>query len=109
MNRKRPSDFRSKKLEAFDQSWASHVLANGMHALHIPTPNDDHFFIGLMIKAGSRLELPAIGGVSHFLEHMMFRGSKRHPEFTKLAEAFEWLGGEWNAATSHEHTEYWYS
>jgi predicted Zn-dependent peptidase len=40
---------------------------------------------------------------------MMFRGSKRYPQFTQLAEAFEWLGGEWNAATGHEHTEYWYA
>src|SRR4051794_25590431 len=63
-----------------------------------------------MIKTGSRLETgPFPQGVSHFLEHMMFRGSSRYPEFTRLAEAFEWLGGDWNAATGHEHTEYLYS
>lgn len=62
-----------------------------------------------MIRTGARLEKSSELGISHFLEHMMFRGSERYPKFTDLAEAFEWLGGEWNAATGHEHTEYWYS
>lgn len=39
----------------------------------------------------------------------MFRGSKRFPSFGGLSEAFEWLGGEWNAATGQEYTEYVYS
>ena len=78
--------------------------------MHVPQVHDDHFFLGVMLKAGSRLEKGKHPqGVSHFLEHMMFRGSARYPEFTRLAEAFEWLGGEWNAATGHEHTEYWYA
>ncbi len=107
---KLPSDFHTQKLEAFDNSWRRKTLKNGMTALHIPLPHDDHFFLGVTIKAGSRLESsPHHAGVAHFLEHMMFRGSGKYPEFTKLAEAFEWLGGDWNAATGQEHTEYWYS
>ena len=39
----------------------------------------------------------------------MFRGSKNYPSFRSISRAFEWLGGEWNAATGHEHTEYWFS
>jgi zinc protease len=39
----------------------------------------------------------------------MFRGSTRFPTSAALAEAFEWLGGEWNAATGTEHTEFWYT
>lgn len=84
-------------------------LPSGLTALHVPLPHDDHFFLGVMIRAGSRMEKDHLPGVSHFLEHMMFRGSDRYPEFSRLAEAFEWLGGEWNAATGQEHTEYWYS
>ena len=72
-------------------------------------PHTDQFFISQMVRAGSRLEPSDRYGVSHFLEHMMFRGSRLHPDFSKLAEAFESLGGDWNAATGHEHTEYWYS
>ncbi len=107
--RKSPASFHTNRLEAFDSSWVEKKLPNGMTALHVPLPHDDHFFLGVMIRAGSRLEAGHPSGVSHFLEHMMFRGSARHPEFSRLAEAFEWLGGDWNAATGQEHTEYWYS
>lgn len=107
--RKRPTELRTARLDHFDRSWSVRTLANGMKALHVPTIHDDQLIVGVMIRAGTRLEMPAIAGVSHFLEHMMFRGSRRYPQFTQLAEAFEWLGGEWNAATAHEHTEYWYS
>lgn len=110
LHRKDPRDFHTRRLEGFDSGWRCRKLASGLTLLHVPLPHDDRFFLGAMIKAGSRLERHEHApGVSHFLEHMMFRGSKKFPEFTKLAEAFEWLGGDWNAATGQEHTEYVYS
>lgn len=87
---------------------SQHSLTNGFTHIHITPHNDSHFFIGLYIKVGTRWELKKQSGISHFLEHMMFRGSKEHPSFVKLAEKFEQYGGEWNAATGHEHTEYTY-
>ena len=108
--RKGPGDFSSPRLAAFDAAWQTRALPSGLTLLHAPLPHDDRFFLGVTVKAGSRLESGThLSGVSHFLEHMMFRGSSAYPEFARLAEAFEWLGGEWNAATGHEHTEYWYS
>ena len=104
-----PSDIKSSRLALFDQSWRRRTLDSGLRLLHIPTPWDDHFHIGMMIKCGSRFERSEVAGLTHFLEHMMFRGSQRHPNFIDLAAAFEWLGGDWNAATSREHTEFWYS
>jgi predicted Zn-dependent peptidase len=89
--------------------WDQFSLPNGMTAVHCPLPGDNRAYAGLVIRTGSRNEHLAQLGVSHFLEHMMFRGSKAHPSFRQLAEAFEWLGGEWNAATGAEHTEYWYA
>ena len=94
---------------SLDPSWEEYTLANGMNAVHCPLPGDSRAYAGLIIRTGSRFENPTQLGVSHFLEHMMFRGSKKHPSFRQLAEAFEWLGGEWNAATGTEQTEYWYS
>ena len=89
-------------MEQFDKLWSQQTLPSGLTLVHVPQVHDDHFFLGVMLKAGSRLEKGKHPqGVSHFLEHMMFRGSARYPEFTRLAEAFEWLGGEWNAATGH--------
>ncbi len=77
----------SPRLLRFDRSWTGRTLANGMRAIHVPAPDRESFYLEL---------------------HMMFRGSNRFPEFTALARAFESLGGEWNAATGHEHTEYSY-
>jgi predicted Zn-dependent peptidase len=106
---KTPIQFTNKRLEAFDISWTKTKLANGITCIHVPVTSDDSFYIGAMIKSGSRFESKTKIGLAHFLEHMMFRGSKSFPQFTQLAEAFEWLGGDWNAATGHDHTEYWYT
>lgn len=106
---KRPVDFDSPRLAFFDQGWQKRVLPSGLTVMHAPLEGSDSFYIGAIMRTGTRLETAHESGVSHFLEHMMFRGSRRHPEFIQLAEAFEWLGGDWNAATGHEHTEYWYA
>lgn len=100
--------YQSKFLEQFDNSWVKQILPNGMLAVHIPRLNDDQFYLETMVKSGARNETAATAGLGHFLEHMMFRGTERLPHFTDLASEFEWLGGEWNAATGYEHTEYSY-
>ena len=107
--RKKPHDFDSHRLGLFDSGWQKRVLPSGLTIMHAPLDGSDSFYLGATIRTGTRLESKKEAGVSHFLEHMMFRGSDRYPEFTQLAEAFEWLGGDWNAATGHEHTEYWYA
>lgn len=109
MLRPSPDRFATQRLRHFDTVWTRRRLENGMTAIHVPTPGDDRFYLGVMIKSGTRLENATQAGISHFLEHMMFRGSQLYPDFTQLAEAFEWLGGDWNAATSYEQTEYTYS
>jgi len=59
--------------------------------------------LGFWIGAGSRDEEPANAGVSHFIEHLLFKGSDRYAA-QEIAEIFDALGGELNAATSREHT-----
>src|SRR5439155_1766732 len=59
--------------------------------------------LGFWIGAGSRDETEAKAGVSHFIEHMLFKGSQRYTA-QEIAEIFDGLGGELNAATSREHT-----
>ena len=59
--------------------------------------------IGLWIRTGSRDEDPAQAGVSHFLEHLLFKGTKRHSA-TEIAEIFDGIGASVNAATSKEST-----
>jgi predicted Zn-dependent peptidase len=59
--------------------------------------------IGLWIGAGSRDESPAKAGVSHFIEHLLFKGTERY-DAVRIAELFDAMGGELNAATSRETT-----
>lgn len=99
-----------QELLRFDQSWRQWTLRNGLRCLHVPLPpRDQRFHVLVMVHTGSRDETPELAGISHLLEHMMFRGSAMFPNFTQLSEAFEDLGGEWNAATGHEYTEFFYS
>ncbi|HET8605752.1 MAG TPA: pitrilysin family protein [Gaiellaceae bacterium] len=59
--------------------------------------------VGFWIGAGSRDEVDPQAGVSHFIEHLLFKGSSRFGAL-EIAEIFDGLGGELNAATSREHT-----
>jgi predicted Zn-dependent peptidase len=59
--------------------------------------------VGFWIGAGSRDEDEPTAGVSHFIEHLLFKGSSRY-DALEIAEIFDGLGGELNAATSREHT-----
>ena len=61
----------------------------------------------LMFKIGSRYEPERVAGISHFVEHMLFKGSDRYPTSKAVAEAIEGVGGELNAATDKEATVYW--
>ncbi len=59
--------------------------------------------LGLWIGAGSRDEPPSKAGVSHFIEHLLFKGTARY-DAVRIAELFDTMGGELNAATSRETT-----
>ncbi|HEY54412.1 MAG TPA: insulinase family protein, partial [Caldilineae bacterium] len=63
--------------------------------------------IGLYIKVGSRYEETSEAGVSHFIEHMLFKGCQDWPTSLDIAKEIEGRGGYLNASTSHEFTTYW--
>jgi predicted Zn-dependent peptidase len=63
--------------------------------------------MAIMFKVGSRYESDQEAGVSHFLEHMFFKGSARYGGAKEIAEAIEGVGGVLNAATDKELTMYW--
>ena len=60
-----------------------------------------------MFKVGSRYERADVAGVSHFVEHMVFKGSQRFPTAMAVAESIEGIGGDLDAATDKELTMYW--
>lgn len=93
----------------FEASWRRRTLSNGLRLIHCPLLNDNRFYLSALFGAGSVFDYEGKSGLAHFLEHMMFRGSQNYPSFLTLAGAFEKFGGEWNASTSNEATEYSYS
>ena len=83
------------------------VLDNGLPVLTSSMPHTRSVTIAIFIGAGSRYESDEIAGVSHFLEHLLFKGTKNWPTARELSEAVEGLGGMMNASTDREMTVYW--
>jgi predicted Zn-dependent peptidase len=83
------------------------ILSNGLRLLVAPMPHTHSVSIGFFIGTGSRYEENACAGVSHFIEHMLFKGTEKWPTARALAEAIEGIGGVINAGTGRELTNYW--
>src|SRR4051812_41024979 len=83
------------------------VLENGLRVLTSSIGHTQAVSVSIFVGAGSRYESDDVAGVSHFLEHMVFKGTERRPNPRELAEAIEGIGGAMNAATDKELTAYW--
>lgn len=82
------------------------VLQNGLTLLLVPIETASSVTVSIFVKAGSRYEPVRLNGISHFLEHLHFKGSKKFPSAKRLSEAIDSIGGEFNANTGKEHTQY---
>lgn len=82
-------------------------LGNGLRVVAARMPHLHSVEVAVYIKAGGRNDPPGKAGVSHFLEHMLFRGTREYPTTLDLERAFEALGGSANAATDAESTCYY--
>jgi predicted Zn-dependent peptidase len=82
------------------------VLPNGLRVVTQPMPTARSVAVGLFVGVGSRREDEAHAGLSHLLEHLVFKGTRRYPEAGALSEAVEGCGGSVNAATDRELTIY---
>lgn len=83
------------------------VLANGLRVVTSYMPHTRSVSINLFVGAGSRYESDEQAGVSHFLEHMLFKGSRKRPSARQISEEIEGIGGVSNAATDKELTVYY--
>ena len=83
------------------------VLENGLTIVKINLPNFHTITNFLVIRSGSRYETPEINGIAHFLEHLVFKGTKSFAGPKEIAETIEGIGGYFNAWTSNDHTAYW--
>lgn len=83
------------------------VLDHSLRVVTAPLPHSRSASISIFIGAGSRYEREEIAGISHFVEHMLFKGTERYPSPKEISEAIEGVGGVLNAATDKELTVYW--
>ena len=83
------------------------TLDNGLRILTVSMPHVQSASIGFFLNIGSRYEGPELAGASHFIEHMLFKGTARRPTALHIAEAIEGKGGVFNANTGLETTLYW--
>lgn len=83
-----------------------HTCQNGLRIVLEPISTVRSVAIGVWIGAGSRYEKEENNGISHFLEHMLFKGTKKRSA-REIAEAFDSIGGQVNAFTSKEYTCYY--
>ena len=83
------------------------VLSNGLRVLTISMPSFESATVLVMVGAGSRYENRNNNGISHFLEHMAFKGTSKRPSAMAISSLIEGMGGEFNAFTGKEETGYY--
>jgi predicted Zn-dependent peptidase len=82
------------------------ILPNGLRVLSEPMPAVVSSTIGIWVENGSRYEVPAENGVSHFIEHLLFKGTRKRTA-AQIAEQIDAVGGVLNAFTGKEYTCYY--
>jgi predicted Zn-dependent peptidase len=83
------------------------TLENGLRVITIPMENANSVTVLILVGTGSKYETKDINGISHFLEHMFFKGTEKRPNTLDISETLDSVGGEYNAFTSKEVTGYW--
>ena len=83
------------------------TLANGVRVVSGPMSGVRSASLIFYYGVGSRFERPAISGMSHYLEHMLFKGTELRPDPMQISQEIEGIGGILNAATGREATNYW--
>ena len=84
-----------------------HELPGGARLVVESMPERNSASVVFMFGGGSRLEDDRLAGVSHFIEHLFFKGTKKRPSSKEIADAIEGVGGFINASTDKELTAYW--
>jgi len=83
------------------------TLDNGLRIITIPVENSNSVTVLILVGTGSKYETREINGISHFLEHMFFKGTEKRPNTLKISETLDSVGGQYNAFTDKEVTGFW--
>lgn len=84
-----------------------HVLENGLRVHIVPMPSVKSATALILVGTGSRYETREINGISHFLEHLFFKGTTTRPSTFEISSLIDSLGAEYNAFTGKEQTGYY--
>lgn len=83
------------------------ILKNGARVILEPYIGTEAVTVLVLFKVGSRQETKNVNGVSHFIEHMMFKGTNKRPNTQIITRELDGLGAEYNAFTAKDHTGYY--
>ncbi len=83
------------------------VLNNGLRVITVPMKDNPTATVLVLVEAGSKYETKEINGLSHFLEHMCFKGTVKRPKAIDISKELDALGSQYNAFTSQEYTGYY--
>jgi len=83
------------------------TFKNGLRLLLVPQEHSLASIVLILVEAGSEYETKRINGLSHFLEHLMFKGTKNRPHVGAISKELDSLGAQSNAFTGQEYTGYW--
>ncbi|MEK9182639.1 MAG: pitrilysin family protein [Patescibacteria group bacterium] len=83
------------------------VLKNGLRVVTVPMKDNPTVTVLVLVEAGSKYETKKVNGVSHFLEHMCFKGTTKRPKAVDISKELDALGSQYNAFTAQEYTGYY--
>ena len=101
-----PKPALSRREPTQDTSFENVVLPNGLRVVKIDMPHIHSVVVTMYVRVGPRLEGAERNGISHFLEHMMFKGTKQYSDSLAISAAVDSIGAELNGATLPEYSEY---
>ena len=90
-----------------DTTFRKTTLDSGIRVVTSEMPHARSVSVGIFIGVGSRYETAEQAGISHFIEHLVFKGTSRRPTPKQISETIEGVGGVLNAGTEQEMTVYW--
>ncbi len=88
-------------------NYNSHTLKNGLEVVLAPLNSSEAVTVLFLVKTGSKYEKKSESGISHFLEHMVFKGTTKRPSTFVISEALDKVGGIYNAFTGKEYTGFY--
>lgn len=82
------------------------TFKSGLRVIVVPQKNTQAVTVLVLVGTGSKYEKKELSGISHFLEHMYFKGTKKRPSAVAVAETLDKIGGIYNAFTAEDYTGY---